>query len=422
MTKHEFIFSDQRRHRMARHAAFWVVWWLSFLILFHYPLHSFKGWNLNEPSSSFQELGLVPFILKTMTFNVLLAVIIPQMAFTCFLLYYLLPNYFFKKRNPFIIACVLVGVLLIYVFVAAAFKFIAPLHKYLYGLSKTSPTFSINSLVNIAIRDQLTTFPIVAGFAIMIKLIKRWWEKQKETEQLASEKIKAELQLLKAQIHPHFLFNTLNNIYFFTLSGSPKAPEMIKKLSGLLHYILNECNSSLVPLEKEIKMIQDYVALEKIRYGEQMNLTIEIPQNAPPLTGATEGLERSSGRALIAPLLLIPFVENSFKHGASKMLTQPYVKLRITIENNTLHFFITNSRPQTAEPALSKAFLTGRQGNIGLKNVKKRLHLLYPAAHELRIVSESECFTVYLEIQLHKIIDPVANNEEIKTTAAYAMA
>ncbi len=169
---------------------------------------------------------------------------------------------------------------------------------------------------------------------------------------LAKEKTKAELQLLKAQVHPHFLFNTLNNIYFFTLTNSAQAPVMIKKLSGMLHYILNECDRPLVPLEKEIKMIQDYMALEKIRYAEQMQMTIEIENN---YTGK-----------MIAPLLLIPFVENSFKHGASKMITQPWVKLYIYIENNRLHFTIRNSKPPTKEPIATKACLpnlpTGQAG------------------------------------------------------------
>ena len=169
----------------------------------------------------------------------------------------------------------------------------------------------------------------------MIKLVKRWWLKQKETEQLAKEKTKAELQLLKAQVHPHFLFNTLNNIYFFTLTNSTQAPVMIKKLSGMLHYILNECNLPLVPLEKEIKMIRDYMALEKIRYAEQMQMTIDIKED--------------HDSKMIAPLLLIPFVENSFKHGASKMITQPWVKLTISIEEDRLHFIIMNSKPSTNE-------------------------------------------------------------------------
>jgi LytS/YehU family sensor histidine kinase len=234
----------------------------------------------------------------------------------------------------------------------------------------------------------------------MIKLIKRWWLKQKETDQLAREKARAELQLLKAQIHPHFLFNTLNNIYFFTLSGSPKAPEMINKLNSLLHYILNECNQPWVPLSKEFKMIRDYMALEKIRYGEEMNMIVEIPEHFPDKK--------------IAPLLLIPFVENSFKHGASKMIAHPWVKLRVAIENNFLNFFILNSRPSSPEPVSVK-------GKIGLKNVRKRLQLLYPDAHDLNIVSESASFMVYLKIKLQEPAISSADTEEIKTELVYEM-
>ena len=102
-------------------------------------------------------------------------------------------------------------------------------------------------------KELAFTLPTVAGLAVAIKLLKRWWLKQKETEQLAREKAKAELQLLKAQIHPHFLFNTLNNIYFFTLSASRQAPEMIKKLSDMLRYILNECDQPLCHWKKKSK-------------------------------------------------------------------------------------------------------------------------------------------------------------------------
>ena len=270
------------------------------------------------------------------------------------------------------------------------------------GLIKNIPTLRerFDLFMYSALREQLSSLPVIAGFAVMINLIKRWWLKQKETEQLFHEKTKAELQLLKAQVHPHFLFNTLNNIYYFSLSGSPKAPEMINKLSGLLHYILNECNQPLIPLQKEINMVRDYMALEKIRYGE-MNMNIEIQE---------EGSEK-----LIAPLLLIPFVENSFKHGTSKMLAHPWVKLQVIIENNTLHFSVANSRPPEAETQLKK-------GNIGLKNVKKRLELLYPGTHELNIVSKPESFFVYLKVQLQETKDYVATNEETKTANAYAMA
>ena len=148
-------------------------------------------------------------------------------------------------------------------------------------------------------------------------------------------------------------------------------------------------------------MLRDYMALEKIRYGEQMNMTIDIQE---------EGSEK-----LIAPLLLIPFVENSFKHGTSKMLAHPWVKLQIIIiEKNTLRFSISNSRPKEAEPHVKK-------GNIGLKNVKKRLELLYPGNHKLNIIPEPETFFVSLEVQLQEGDRYTAINE-VKTTTAYAMA
>jgi LytS/YehU family sensor histidine kinase len=125
-------------------------------------------------------------------------------------------------------------------------------------------------------------------------------------------------------------------------------------------------------------------------------------------------IQEEGSKKLIAPLLLIPFVENSFKHGTSKMLAHPWVKLCITVENNWLCFSIINSRPQEAEPQLKK-------GNIGLKNVKKRLQLLYPGAHELNIICKPESFAVYLKVQLQEAFTSSVN-EEMKITAAYAMA
>ncbi len=259
---------------------------------------------------------------------------------------------------------------------------------------------AFRGMMQVVIIDQLSSLPIVLGFALTIKLVKRWWLKQKETEQLSKEKTKAELELLKAQVHPHFLFNTLNNIYFFTLTNSAQAPVMIKKLSGLLNYILHECDRPLVPLDKEIKMLQDYMALEKIRYAEQMQLTIEI--------------KGDTGEKMIAPLLLIPFVENSFKHGASKMISHPWVKLIIHIQNDWLRFTIMNSQPSTKEYSLAK-------GNIGLKNVRKRLELLYPGTHELNIVAEPEAFVVQLALQLQDV-KSISIKDQLKPMSDYALA
>jgi sensor histidine kinase YesM len=402
VTKHEFIFSTQRKQRIARHIIFWLVWWLSFAIFFHWPIHTFNGWNIRESANpDIERIGFLRLILKTLFINSLLAVILPQIGLCYLLIYWLLPNYFFRKRNFLVAIFVITGVLAIYLFVAAVFKYSVPLFNYILGTIKSLQPFKFTGLLQIAITDQVTTLPIVAGVAVMIKLVKRWWWKQKETEQLAKEKTKAELQLLKAQIHPHFLFNTLNNIYFFTITNSIKAPEMIQKLGGMLRYILNECNQPLVAVNKEIKMIQDYMALEKVRYGEQLQMTIEIPENDP-------------GK-MIAPLLLIPFVENSFKHGASKMIIHPWIRLHIGIENDFLYFCVSNSRPPTNE-------LLQLKGNIGLKNVKKRLQLLYPEGHILTINEEVESFTVHLKIELKEIAAPHADIKEMKPTGSYAMA
>jgi sensor histidine kinase YesM len=401
LTKHEFIFSDQRWHRVTRHVIFWLLWCLAFNILFHFPIHVFKGWNEGAAgNANLKQLGLGLFFVKTLLVNSFFGVIVPQIALTYVLLYWLLPNYFFKKKNPLVTTSVIIGVLIAFVVTAILFKHSPVLYIWLAGMGTTSYVFSV--MPHAVTIDQLTTLPIVLGFAVMIKLIKRWRLKQKEIEQLAKEKTKAELQLLKAQVHPHFLFNTLNNIYFFTLTNSIQAPEMIKKLSGMLHYILNECDRPQVPLEKEIKMIRDYMALEKIRYGDQLQMTIDIQEN-------------NNNEKMIAPLLLIPFVENSFKHGASKMITHPWVKLRITIENNRLHFIIMNSVPAITEATHSK-------GNIGLKNVRKRLELLYPDSHELNIASESVSYAVYLNIELQAINKmPLSTNNEIKQAGDYAM-
>ena len=409
MTRHEFIFSDQRRYRIMRHLVFWLAWWLIYTLMFHIPVLNIKGWGFSREASpgffrSVQRIGPVLMLLKVSIFNSLLAFVLPQAILTYILVYWLLPNYFYRKKNPFVTAGVLVVVLVIYRFITIQFLWFTWLGDFVFELSPKMPTFNeLNSVgtSSSSLRQQLGSLPLLIGAAVMIKLIKRWWLKQQETEQMAKEKAKAELQLLKAQVHPHFLFNTLNNIYFFTLSGSTKAPEMITKLSGLLHYILNECDQPLVPLEKEMKMIQDYVSLEKIRYGDDMNMSVELPVNC--------------SNKMIAPLLLIPFIENSFKHGASKMLAHPYVKLSMTIENNSLHFSLTNSRPEISEPAIVR-------GNIGLKNAKKRLQLLYPLAHELKITEEPGSFSVFLKIQLTDLRVTPGTDETLKQVKEYAMA
>ena len=141
--------------------------------------------------------------------------------------------------------------------------------------------------------------------------------------------------------------------------------------------------------------------MEKIRYAEQMQMTIDI--------------DGKPDEKMIAPLLLIPFVENSFKHGASKMITHPWVTLNIKMENNRIYFILRNSQPTANESITTK-------GNIGLKNVTKRLELLYPGTHELKILSEPESYAVHLVLQLHDIKNPTIIKDKINPMTEYALA
>ncbi|RDC56625.1 two-component system sensor protein [Pedobacter chinensis] len=233
----------------------------------------------------------------------------------------------------------------------------------------------------------------VGGVAAAIKLMKCFYEKQEAALLLEKEKVNAELQMLKAQLHPHFLFNTLNNIYSFTQDVSEKASGMIMGLSQLLRYILYDCNKPLVALDKELKMISDYLALETTRYDHGLEIAVQLP-------GATN--------YLIAPLMLLPFIENAFKHGASQMTENPWISLNVTVKDNELAMKLINGKPS----------VTNITPGIGIANVRKRLELLYPDEHELTINDEEEMYIVNLKITLiaahPDVLKPVYNGASEK--------
>lgn len=223
----------------------------------------------------------------------------------------------------------------------------------------------------------------VAGITVILTLFKYWTKKQNEWLQVQKEKLSAELELLKAQVHPHFLFNTLNNIYSFSLENSPKTPGLILKLSSLLSYMLYDCKTDVVFLEKEIEIMKNYIALEQERYGNK----IEISTN---FEGDIKG-------HLIAPLLLLPFLENAFKHGTSEQLQKPWLSVDIAVEKSTLRCKIANSKNE---------FAVSRDNGIGIKNVRKRLSLLYNGRHELKINDEGSFFVISLLIELDNYVKP----------------
>lgn len=196
---------------------------------------------------------------------------------------------------------------------------------------------------------------------------------------LLREKTEAQIKLLTAQIHPHFLFNTLNNIYSQTQSESPKGSAMIIELAEILRYTLGEGQKQFVPLANELNLLRNYINLEKVRYGNNLKLHVEMPVE--------------TGDWQIAPLLLLPFLENCFKHGTSKFLQEPWIKLQISLEDATLNFKLMNGKDVSQA---NKA----TQSGIGNANVRTRLELLYPDKHNLTIVDEEDVYIVQLRLQL----------------------
>ncbi|RWY48384.1 sensor histidine kinase [Mucilaginibacter gilvus] len=219
----------------------------------------------------------------------------------------------------------------------------------------------------------------VGGIAISIKLLSYWYKQKQQTIAAEQQRTIAELQLLKSQLHPHFLFNTLNNLYSHTLEQSPKAPEIVLKLSALLRFMIYE-SSDCIELEKEIMLMEHYISLEKLRYGERLDVSTVI-------TGDTNLHQ-------IAPLLLLPFLENAFKHGTSKQLDQCWISLTMSVDEGLLYFKLVNSVDREQEPGNYKT------GGLGLQNVKRRLDLLYNGLYHLDMLMKDEVYVVNLEIKL----------------------
>ncbi|MEL6863454.1 MAG: histidine kinase [Bacteroidota bacterium] len=205
-------------------------------------------------------------------------------------------------------------------------------------------------------------------------------EAERQIQQLRSEKIQAELQALKAQLNPHFLFNSLNSIYYLAMEEQERSPQAILQLAQVMRYVLHESNKAQLPLEKEIQFIQDYIDLQSLRSDQSVSIQFEI-----------EGADTS---IQIAPLLFIPFVENAFKHGLKAKSEAPFVHICLKIEGHELLFQVKNNKGQVA------AMLPDGPGGVGLANIKKRLALLYPKRHQLLLNDQSDYFETQLKLQL----------------------
>ncbi len=223
--------------------------------------------------------------------------------------------------------------------------------------------------------------------ATALKLVRNSFKIQRKNAELNQKKIEAELKLkeaelklLKAQIHPHFLFNTLNNLYGLALEKSDNAPDLVLRLSAILDYILYRCNEQSVLLSDEISNLTNYIEIEKIRYSKKLGMKVNFP-------GETKKLR-------IAPLIILPFIENAFKHGVSSFPGIAFITTSIKVHSNTLVFAIEN----TKNPLKTNG--ENHTKGIGLQNVRKRLNLIYPEKYILKIDDKQDTFSVNLTLEL----------------------
>lgn len=336
------------RYRIAWHIMFWMVvffvYWLTF--------------------ASYMDRYYQEFVMNFMLLPA-------RMIGTYLLIYLVLPLATEKKKFTAF------GVLLFLHFLFYGFLIYSTIYLInpfpgFYDFSK-QPFFNPTKMLTKSISDYG-----IPAMAAAIVIFKRWYLDELKNKKLLEEKLAAELNFLKAQIHPHFLFNTLNNLYALTLIKSDKTSDIVLKLSDLLDYMIYKSNDEFVSLSKDLEILKSYIELEKMRYNERLDLVFEIKGNP--------------GSYQIAPLVLLPFIENSFKHGASKDRANPAVHIKIEINSTHLQLKVVNSVTTDKK--------NGKPGNegIGLANVKRRLELIYPDQYELEIQPGEKEFRVDLKI------------------------
>ena len=314
------------------------------------------------------------------TFFSSLAFLPAQLLASYFLVYYQVPKLLFQKKYlrfgvSFIIS--------VYIFLV-----ISKLSN-MYLAEHFMPNhFKEKTLVEIVADPfhlAVVYFPSVyvfVFFMLMIKAFKDRFEERHQLEVLQKEKANTELKFLKAQTNPHFLFNTLNNLYALTLDQSEKAPEVVLKLSDMLDYMLYQCKDDEVPLKKEITFIQDYIDLESLRYGKKLTLNFTHHLHSPDV--------------MIAPLILISFIENAFKHGASNNINNSIIEIELTTNKKKLSFKVYNTVPTNSATIKKNESHYG----IGLSNAKRQLELNYKNNYDLKSSKTDTDFKVALNINL----------------------
>ncbi len=293
---------------------------------------------------------------------------LPFIMFAAYVTIYKILPFYLKKRK-----------LLLSVFFLILILLSATLGERLFLRKLNSLPITFDSIFGLSFLYLLLETNFMVAIAFAIKLGKKWLEQQKEKLEIEKRNLQTELNLLKAQLHPHFLFNTMNNLYALSLEKSSKTSEGIAKISDLLRSVLYECNEIEIDLSKEIGLIENYIDLEKMRYGNRLNVSFNV-------SGPLENKK-------IAPMMLFTFVENSFKHGCRNDSGKPYIFIDLKTSETKIEFKIENSVPKNEKRK-------GKNGDgIGLQNVRKRLEIIYSDKYLLEVSGNKTVFKVFLMIK-----------------------
>lgn len=337
--------------RLLQHLVFWVLSFFVFLYVFKTGVRAEK----------------IDYVY-TLLFHVTL---LPAVYLN---LKWLLPR--FAKRNTFLYVLSVIALILLFSWINYQFfqswsSFILPDYFFISYFSFT---------------EICLFFIVYVVLTSLIRLSKSWFtvnELQRKLLQAESEKTQIELKALRSQINPHFFFNTLNSIYSMALERDGRLPNTVLQLSDLMRYFLYESKGELVPLDKEVAVLQDYISLQKLRSAETLETSVQI--------------EGDLARYKIAPLLLIIFVENAFKHGAKGNTGKTFVHLLLQAKGNELNFRLENNMGEVDEVE------SQQYKGVGLENAKRRLQLLYRGRHQLQTEHIGNSFIVQLNLEMQHV-------------------
>ena len=336
------------------HIAFWLIM-LAYYISSNWPFESNK------------------FFL----FERMLPKVIVQILQTYSIIYLLVPAFLNKKKRIlFVIGCLVIIYLTYVSYTAVRCFYLLPKYPEIY--SYRPPLVFSERISNIfAFLNNIT----VLILPTILLMVFEYYRHQKEMLELKEQKKSIELEALKNQLNPHFLFNTLNNLYTLALKKSDDTPDVIAKLSEILDYLLFRCNKTFVSIGDEVKLLENYFSLEKLRYGKRLIYTFKYD------------LEKETK---IAPLLMLTLLENAFKHGVSPEINKAYIDVELKAKPGNILFKISNSKPHKNDKENNRM-------SIGLPNIKKQLKIIYPNTHELMIDNQENSFSVALKLKSNEV-------------------